>query len=59
MGYETNLIDPDAAWVRLTYTVDGRRWITEFRLVTSQRMAGAGIGFCARCRAKMVAPLGV
>ena len=28
IGYESNLIDPDAAWLKLTYTASGTPWTT-------------------------------
>ena len=36
IGYEANLIGPDAAWVRLTYTVNGTPMDYRVRLVTTQ-----------------------
>jgi hypothetical protein len=61
IGYEANLIDPNAAWVRLTYTVNGTPMDYRVRLVTTQpTMAAAAGGFCVRWSARMMAdPLGV
>ena len=39
-GYEANLIDPNAAWVRLTYTVNGTPMDYQIRLVTTQPTYG-------------------
>lgn len=36
ISYEANLVDPDAAWVRLTYTVNGHDMDYYVRLVTTQ-----------------------
>ena len=36
MGYEANLIDPGAAWLRLTYTVDGTPMDYRVRLVNTR-----------------------
>jgi hypothetical protein len=40
IGQETNLIDPNAAWVRLTYTVNGTPMDYRVRLVTTQPTYG-------------------
>ena len=39
-GYEANLIDPDTAWVRFTYTVNGTPMHYYVRLVTTQPTYG-------------------
>jgi hypothetical protein len=36
IGYEANLVDPDAAWLRLTYTARGNPMDYRVRLVTTQ-----------------------
>ena len=40
IGYEANLIDPDTAWVRFTYTVNGTPMHYYVRLVTTQPTYG-------------------
>ena len=40
IGYEANLIDPDAAWLRLTYTASGNPMDYRVRLVTTQPTYG-------------------
>jgi hypothetical protein len=40
LGYEANLVDPNAAWVRLTYTVNGTPMDYRVRLVTTQPTYG-------------------
>jgi hypothetical protein len=48
------LIDPDAAWLRLTYTASGNPLDYRVGLVANNRlMAAAGGGFCAHWRARM------
>ena len=40
IGYEANLVDPDAAWLRLTYTASGNPMDYRVRLVTTQPTYG-------------------
>jgi hypothetical protein len=40
IGYEANLVDPDAAWIRLTYTVNGTSMDYRVRLVTTRPTYG-------------------
>ena len=40
IGYEANLVDPDAAWLRLTYTASGTPMDYRVRLVTTQPTYG-------------------
>jgi hypothetical protein len=40
IGYEANLTDPDAAWLRLTYTTSGNPMDYRVRLVTTQPTYG-------------------
>jgi hypothetical protein len=40
IGYEANLVDPDAAWLRLTYAVNGTPMDYRVRLVTTQPTYG-------------------
>ena len=40
IGYEANLIDPDAAWLRLTYTASGTPVDYRVRLVTTEPTYG-------------------
>ena len=40
IGYEANLIDPDAAWLKLTYTASGTPMDYQVRLVTTEPTYG-------------------
>ena len=40
IGYEANLVDPDAAWLRLTYTARGNPMDYRVRLVTTRPTYG-------------------
>jgi hypothetical protein len=40
IGYEANLVDPDAAWLRLTYTASGTPMDYRIRLVTTEPTYG-------------------
>lgn len=40
IGYEADLIDPEAAWLRLTYTANGNPMDYRVRLVTTQLTYG-------------------
>ena len=40
ISYEANLVDPDAAWLRLTYTASGNPMDYRVRLVTTQPTYG-------------------
>lgn len=40
IGYEANLVDPDAAWLRLSYTASGIPMDYRIRLVTTQPTYG-------------------